>query len=86
MMVGVTDIQLTDQCCCSCHPTLLFMLPFSTIADNSLKLDDQLWHEVKPGLSSYADNPKEVSTFFLKLVFLLYLYPILLKSTMSSIL
>lgn len=29
-------------------------------ADKSLKLDDELWHEIKPGLSSYADNPEEV--------------------------
>ncbi|XP_045120432.1 ectonucleoside triphosphate diphosphohydrolase 5-like isoform X3 [Portunus trituberculatus] len=36
--------------------------PLSFIAnnssyDNSLKLDDELWHEVKPGLSSFADDP-----------------------------
>ncbi|KAG0711967.1 Ectonucleoside triphosphate diphosphohydrolase 5 [Chionoecetes opilio] len=30
---------------------------FKSHSDNSLKLDDQLWHEVKPGLSSYADDP-----------------------------
>ncbi|KAF2365888.1 Nucleoside phosphatase GDA1/CD39 [Trinorchestia longiramus] len=30
---------------------------FRSIADNSLKLENQLWHEVKPGLSSYADDP-----------------------------
>ncbi|XP_050735152.1 ectonucleoside triphosphate diphosphohydrolase 5-like isoform X3 [Eriocheir sinensis] len=30
---------------------------FKSLSDNSLKLDDQLWHEVKPGLSSYADDP-----------------------------
>jgi len=28
-------------------------------ADNSLKLESQLWHEVKPGLSSYASDPAE---------------------------
>ncbi|XP_066957769.1 ectonucleoside triphosphate diphosphohydrolase 5-like isoform X2 [Macrobrachium rosenbergii] len=32
---------------------------FKSLADKSLKLDDELWHEVKPGLSSYADNPEE---------------------------
>lgn len=26
--------------------------------DNSLKLKNGIFHEVKPGLSSYADNPK----------------------------
>lgn len=30
---------------------------FKSHSDNSLKLDDELWHEVKPGLSSYADDP-----------------------------
>jgi len=28
-----------------------------SVADNSLRLEGQLWHEVKPGLSSYADDP-----------------------------
>ncbi|XP_068245641.1 ectonucleoside triphosphate diphosphohydrolase 5-like isoform X2 [Palaemon carinicauda] len=32
---------------------------FKSLADKSLKLDDELWHEVKPGLSSYADSPEE---------------------------
>ncbi|KAK8729326.1 hypothetical protein OTU49_008764 [Cherax quadricarinatus] len=32
---------------------------FKSLTDNSLKLDDELWHEVKPGLSSFADDPIE---------------------------
>ena len=27
-----------------------------------LELSNEFFHEVKPGLSSYADNPKQVST------------------------
>ncbi|MCL4135169.1 UNVERIFIED_CONTAM: hypothetical protein GTU68_024562 [Idotea baltica] len=30
---------------------------YRSLTDNSLKLDDELWHEVKPGLSSYKDDP-----------------------------
>lgn len=33
------------------------------LSDNSLKLEDQLWHEVKPGLSSYAEDPAKVHKF-----------------------
>ncbi|XP_071541728.1 ectonucleoside triphosphate diphosphohydrolase 5-like isoform X6 [Panulirus ornatus] len=45
-----------------CEETVVAKGPLSFIAnnsscDNALKLDDELWHEVKPGLSSYADDP-----------------------------
>ncbi|RXG52155.1 Ectonucleoside triphosphate diphosphohydrolase 5 [Armadillidium vulgare] len=30
---------------------------FRSLTDNSLKLEDELWHEVKPGLSFYKDDP-----------------------------
>ncbi|CAL4060582.1 unnamed protein product, partial [Meganyctiphanes norvegica] len=32
---------------------------FKSLTDNSLKLHDELWHQVKPGLSSYADKPED---------------------------
>ena len=40
--------------------TKIFLL---IILDGSLKLSDELWAEVKPGLSSYADDPAKVTIF-----------------------
>ncbi|XP_042881763.1 ectonucleoside triphosphate diphosphohydrolase 5-like isoform X4 [Penaeus japonicus] len=56
-----------------CEETLVAKGPLSFIANNSsydksLKLDDELWHEVKPGLSSYADNPEEGAKSLLPLL------------------
>ncbi|XP_047740891.1 uncharacterized protein LOC108673061 [Hyalella azteca] len=45
---------------------------FRSIADNSLKLEDQLWHEVKPGLSSYADDPVKGAASLVPLLELAY--------------
>lgn len=33
----------------------------------SLELEDELFVQVKPGLSSFADNPKKVNVIFQKL-------------------
>lgn len=38
-------------------------------ADGSLKLENDLFIQIKPGLSSYAENPKAVSTDYARIVF-----------------
>lgn len=37
------------------------MLNIIIFTDGSLELEDELFVQVKPGLSSFADNPKKVN-------------------------
>lgn len=40
----------------------LTLLIYLIYQGGQLELSNEFFHEVKPGLSSYADNPKQVST------------------------
>lgn len=64
------------------------------MADKNLKLKDELFQEVKPGLSSYADDPKAAAESVQKLlakakIFIPQEYwaatPIALKATVSTV-
>ena len=41
---------------------------FQRTSDGSLRLDDELWMQVEPGLSSYAENPQDSRVGLLKLL------------------
>lgn len=47
-----------------CDVKLFFFLTLLIYLNQGgqLELSNEFFHEVKPGLSSYADNPKQVST------------------------
>lgn len=48
------------------------MLNIIIFTDGSLELEDELFVQVKPGLSSFADNPKKVNFNNLKPILKFY--------------
>jgi len=47
---------------------MLIIIYYYYFIGGSLELEDELFVQVKPGLSSFADNPKKVNVVLLELI------------------